>query len=200
MERYSDRGSHVFWFFFSPNSGPCFWNAFYLTGPSCGQRGKGPPRSGHTNWFTKTRTQSRPSTISPPGAAQAASRHSGRGRGEDAGGGGGSRARKRRRRPRIPLCSFLSPPGVPSCHPHTNLQRDRGIFLLLPSNSYSETIDDDQNYFCSRKRLITWVPTSCEISVTWATLGLNSGSLWCRTSSRFGNGVGQGKESANLIG
>lgn len=35
------------------------------------------------------------------------------------------------------------------------LQRDRGIFLLLPSNGYSETIDDDQNYFCSRKRLIT---------------------------------------------
>lgn len=98
-------------FFFSPNSGPCFWNAFYLTGPSCGQRGKGPPRFGHTNWFTKTRTQSRPSTISPPGAAQAASRHSGRGRGGGRGGGGEPSTKKAEATPNSALLFLITTRG-----------------------------------------------------------------------------------------
>lgn len=140
-------------FFFLLTPGRVFETLFTLRVPLAGRGGKVPRDSA-----TRTDLQKHAHSHDRPPFPHQAQRRPlpgtrGGGGGEDA--GGGSRARKRRRRPQIPLCSFLSPPGVPSSHPHTNLQRDREIFLLLPSNSYSETIDDDQNYFCSRKRLIT---------------------------------------------
>lgn len=73
-------------------------------------------------------------------------------RGEGERGKGKRRAKKAEaaRGPRFGLHHHH--PQGPSSHPHTNLQKYRIIFLLLPSDGYSETVDDDQNYFCSRKR------------------------------------------------
>lgn len=149
------RVSVCLFFFLSPNSGRVFETLFTLRFPLAGRGGKVPrDPATRTDLQKHARSHDR-----PPFPHQAQRRPlpgtRGGGGGRRTRGGGGSRARKRRRRPQTPLCSSLSPPGVPISHPHTNLQRDRGIILLLPSNGYSETIDDDQNYFCSRKRLIT---------------------------------------------
>lgn len=144
----------MFVFFLSPNSGRVFETLFTLRFPLAGRGERSPEIRPHELIYKNTHAVT---TVHHFPTRRSAGRFPALGEGEGGGGrgGGGSRARKRRRRPRTPLCSSLSPPGVPISHPHTNLQRDRGIILLLPSNGYSETIDDDQNYFCSRKRLIT---------------------------------------------
>lgn len=85
---------------------------------------KGPLRPAQTDRYTKTHTQSRTSTISPPGAAKAASRHWARG---GDGGGEGERGRGKRgtKKAEAARGSYFSlqhhHPRAPSSHPHTNL-------------------------------------------------------------------------------
>lgn len=143
-------------FLFFPNSGPTvFETLFILRVPLAGRGGKVPrdPAKG-TDLQKHARSHDR-----PPFPHQTQRRPlpgtRGGGGGRRTGFGGGAEHEKGGGDPGPDSALPYHHPGVPSSHPHTNLQRDRGIFLLLPSNGYSETIDDDQNYFCSRKRLIT---------------------------------------------